>query len=204
MSNVQFPMSNEGMFDIYLQELIEWNKKFNLTAVKTPDEIRSRHFEDSLSVLEAVDLQDQVVADIGPGAGFPSLPLKIVRPGISLTLIEATRKKAEFLKHIVSKLNLQNVEVVWGRAEQVSKDPRYSNVFDVVLARAVAKLPVLIGYAFPLLDQRGVLIAQKQDDVSDEIKDSKPVLQKLGGKIKEIKKVKVSDITRSLVIVEKF
>src|SRR3989339_829172 len=169
MSNVQFPMSNEGMFDIYLQELIEWNKKFNLTAVKTPDEIRSRHFEDSLSVLEAVDLQDQVVADIGPGAGFPSLPLKIVRPGISLTLIEATRKKAEFLKHIVSKLNLQNVEVVWGRAEQVSKDPRYSNVFDVVLARAVAKLPVLIGYAFPLLDQRGVLIAQKQDDVSDEI-----------------------------------
>ena len=111
----------DKLFNLYLQELIEWNKKFNLTAVTDPAEIRVRHFEDSLSVLEAIDLSDQRVVDIGPGAGFPGLPLKIVRPGIKLTLVEATRKKIEFLRHLVEVLNLADVEIIWGRAEEVQK-----------------------------------------------------------------------------------
>ncbi len=196
-------MTNDKLFDIYLKELLEWNKKFNLTAVEDPEQIKVRHFEDSLSVLQAIDLSDQKVVDIGPGAGFPGIPIKIVRPSICLTLVEATRKKADFLKHIIETLSLSNVEVVWGRAEEVSKDPRYKGKFDVALARAVAKLPDLVEYCMPFLRINGIFIAQKQDDVEKEIESAKNKLKKSGGFVKEIKKVKIGDAVRSLVVIER-
>ncbi|OGB89500.1 16S rRNA (guanine(527)-N(7))-methyltransferase RsmG [candidate division WOR-1 bacterium RIFCSPHIGHO2_01_FULL_53_15] len=183
----------DKLFNLYLQELIEWNKKFNLTAVTDPAEIRVRHFEDSLSVLEAIDLSDQRVVDIGPGAGFPGLPLKIVRPGIKLTLVEATRKKIEFLRHLVEVLNLADVEIIWGRAEEVQKDKRYAGQFDVALARAVAKLPILVKYALPFLKPGGLFVAQKQAEVRSE----------LGGLPAEVKTVKVGGALRSLVVIRK-
>ena len=197
-------MSNEcKLFEIYLKELLEWNKKINLTAVTGPEEIKIRHFEDSLSILQAVDLDKQKVVDIGPGAGFPGIPLKIACPNIKLTLVEATRKKVEFLKHIVSVLGLSDVEVVWGRAEEIQKDKAFASQFDVVLARAVAKLPELIKYCLPFLKRGGIFIAQKQDDVEAEIEASRNVLKKYSGILREVKKVKIGDATRSLVVVER-
>ena len=182
----------DKLFDLYLQELLEWNKKFNLTAVTDPEEIKVRHFEDSLSVLEAVELSSQSVLDIGPGAGFPGIPLKIVRPNIKLTLLESTRKKTEFLKHLVEVLGLKEVEVVWGRAGEW-KTPKK---FEVIVARAVGKLPELTKVALPYLWPGGVLVAMKQADLKEELKNIKVP-------IKEIKKVKVGGIERSLVVIEK-
>ena len=202
-ANDKHQMTNDKLFEVYLNELLEWNKKFNLTAIKDPEQIKVRHFEDSLSILQAVELKNQKVIDIGTGAGFPGIPLKIIKPGIKLTLIDATRKKTEFLRHIVEILKLSDVEIVWGRAEEVSKKHEYFEKYDVVLARAVAKLDELIPYCAPFLKSGGIFIAQKQDDVADEIKNAKNALKKYSCRILDIKKVAVGDATRSLVIIQK-
>lgn len=193
----------DKLFNLYLQELIEWNKKFNLTAVTDPDEIRIRHFEDSLSILKAIDLKDESVLDVGAGAGFPGIPLKIVRPKIKLTLIDSTRKKVEFLNHIIKVLNLDNTEAVWGRAENLSKDQKYREKFDVVVSRAVAKLPDLVKYCLPFLKPGGLFVAMKQENVKEELDQAKRNLKKLNGKIIDIIKVEVGDVPRSLVVIEK-
>lgn len=190
-------------FDKYLAELVEWNKKFNLTAVDSPEEIRVRHFEDSLSILSAVELSNERVIDIGTGAGFPGIPLKIACPKIRLTLLDSTRKKTEFLKNVVEKLGLEDVEVVWGRAEEINKLPGYFESYDVVLCRAVGKIPLLLDYSIPFLKKDGILISQKQEKVEDEIKDSKRFFKKFGAEIKEIKKVKVGDVLRSIVVIKR-
>ncbi len=191
------------MFDLYLKELLAWNKKFNLTAITDPEEIRIKHFEDSLTILQTIKLTNQSVIDVGTGAGFPGIPLKIVCPELKLTLLEATQKKVEFLKHIVSVLNLQDVEIFWGRAEEIAKGKRES--FDIALSRAVAKLNVLCEYCLPLVKIGGMFIAYKEKEIEKEVEESKNAIHILGGKIKEIKKVKLpnSDIIRSLVIIEK-
>ncbi|MEE8637698.1 MAG: 16S rRNA (guanine(527)-N(7))-methyltransferase RsmG [Candidatus Margulisiibacteriota bacterium] len=191
------------MFDLYLKELLAWNKKFNLTAITDPEEIRIKHFEDSLTILQTIKLTNQSVIDVGTGAGFPGIPLKIVCPELKLTLLEATQKKVEFLKHIVSVLNLQDVEIFWERAEEIVKNKRES--FDIALSRAVAKLNVLCEYCLPLVKIGGMFIAYKEKEIEKEVEESKNAIHILGGKIKEIKKVKLpnSDIIRSLVIIEK-
>ncbi|MFA4904911.1 MAG: 16S rRNA (guanine(527)-N(7))-methyltransferase RsmG [Candidatus Margulisiibacteriota bacterium] len=182
----------DKLFNLYLNELLKWNRKFNLTAITDPEEIKVRHFEDSLSVLQAVELTDQKVVDIGAGAGFPGIPLKIARPNIKLTLIEATRKKVEFLKHLIAALELKDAEAVWGRAEDL---PQYFGKFDVAVARAVAKLPILIKYCLPYLKPGGVFIAQKQDQVEEEA---------VALKVKyRIVKVMVGGVKRSLVVIGK-
>ena len=182
----------DKLFNLYLKELLEWNKKFNLTSLTDPEEIKVRHFEDSLSILKAVELSDQSVVDIGAGAGFPGIPLKIARPNIKLTLIEATRKKVEFLKHLISVLDLKDTEAVWGRAEELTQ---YFGKFDVAVARAVAKLPTLIKYCLPYLRPGGVFIAQKGEEVEDEVAAAhiNP----------RIVKVTVGGIKRSLVVIDK-
>jgi len=178
----------DKLFSIYLTELLDWNKKFNLTSITNPEEIKVKHFEDSLSILQAIDLQKEKVLDIGTGAGFPGIPLKIARPEIKLTLIESTKKKTEFLKHIVNILDLKDVEVIWGRAGEVKLGK-----FDVVVARAVAKLTKLAPIAINYLKPGGLLIAQKGPEVED-----------YNGDIKEIKKIELSNgHKRSLVIIEK-
>jgi 16S rRNA (guanine527-N7)-methyltransferase len=193
----------EEQFDLYQRELIEWNKKFNLTSVTDPKEIKTRHFDDSLSVLEAIDLQTQSVVDIGAGAGFPGIPLKIVRPGIKLTLIEATRKKVEFLDQMIKILDLKGAEAVWGRAETLSKQAEYKGKYDIAVARAVAKLPELIEYCLPFLKPGGRFIAMKQEKPEDEVKAAGKALKKYGGVVKETKKVSVGGINRKLLVIEK-
>lgn len=191
------------VFDLYLKELLTWNKKFNLTAITDPEEIRIKHFEDSLTILQTIQLTNQSIIDVGAGAGFPGIPLKISCPEIKLTLLEATKKKVEFLKHIVSTLNLQDVEIIWGRAEEVAINRR--EIFDLALSRAVAKLNVLCEYCLPFAKIGGIFVAYKEEKIETEIEEAKTAIKTLGGKLKEIKKVKLpnSDIVRSLIIIEK-
>lgn len=191
------------VFEIYLEELLEWNKKFNLTAITDPAEIKIKHFEDSLSLLQIMPLANQSVIDIGAGAGFPGIPLKIECPEIKLTLLEATGKKVEFLRHITSKLGLSDVQVIKGRAEDLAGEQK--EVFDIAVARAVADLRILAEYCLPFVKIHGFFIAYKEDQVDPEVKTAETAVDILGGKIKEIKKVKLpgSEIVRSLVVIEK-
>ncbi len=191
---------SDKLFNQYLHELLEWNKKFNLTSITDADEIKVRHFEDSLSILSAIELNDEKVVDVGAGAGFPGIPLKIIHPNLKLTLVEAARKKVDFLKHIIETLKLTNTEAIWGRAEEINKKNEYCGKYDVVLSRAVAKLSELAGYCLPFLRSGGLFVAMKQDRVEEEVESAKETLMKLKGAIKEIKKVKVGEIIRSLVV----
>ncbi len=190
-------------FETYLKELQEWNKKFNLTAITDTEEIKLKHFEDSLAIEQTIQITDQSIIDIGTGAGFPGIPIKIAHPGIKLTLLEATHKKVDFLKHIVSLLNLNAVEIIWGRAEEVIKDHR--EAFDIAISRAVAKLNILSELSLPFVKVGGIFIAYKEENVEEEVEEAKRSIKTLGGELKEIKKVKLpgSDIVRSLVIIKK-
>ena len=189
--------------DLFLKELLAWNQKFNLTSITDPEEIRIRHFGDSLTLLQVIQLTDQSVIDVGTGAGFPGIPLKLACPEIKLTLLEAVQKKTEFLKHIVSALSLADVEIIWGRAEDVAKKKREK--FDLAVSRAVAKLNVLSEYCLPLVKVGGHFIAYKEEKIEEEAEKSITAIKTLGGKIKDIKKVKLhgSEIVRSLVIIDK-
>lgn len=152
-----------GQFQKYLDLLLEWNEKFNLTAITKPEEIWVKHFLDSLTILEALPSNAKKIIDIGSGAGFPGLPIAIVRPDLDITLLEATGKKVKFLEVVIKELGLKNVKAVKGRAEEAKGS------YDAVLARAVALLPALWDYAYPLLKPHGVLIAQKKSGGSKEI-----------------------------------
>jgi len=174
------------LFDIYLKELLEWNQKFNLTAITDPDEIRKRHFAESLALLPHLSplTAHASLIDIGPGAGFPGIPIKIARPDLKLTLVEATRKKTEFLKHIVKTLNLKDVEIIWGRAEEVAKTRK--GEFDLAVARAVAELKILASYCLPFVKPGGLFVAFKGAKAQTELMAAEKTLKKLGGKLVEI------------------
>jgi 16S rRNA (guanine527-N7)-methyltransferase len=184
-------------FDTYLHELIEWNKKFNLTSITDPAEIREKHFADSLLLLEHRQLSAETVVDVGAGAGFPGLPLKLARPGIKLTLLEATRKKVSFLDHLITTLGLTEASAVWARAEDFAAGRRES--FDLAVARAVADLRVLAELCLPLVRVGGQFAAWKEVDIAGEVSAAEPAIAKLGGQLREVK----IHPRRSLVFIDK-
>lgn len=194
-------------FELYYRQLVVWNERANLTAITDYEEVQIRHFLDSLSCLQVLtDLSPEArCIDIGAGAGFPGLPLKIIRTQLRLTLLESTGKKVSFLEHMVRKLGLQGVELIKGRAEELGRRPDRRESYDVALARAVAQLPVLLEYALPLLKLGGVFVAQKGMEIEDEVEDARSAMEILGGRIKEVKAVQLPGIEapRHLVVVEK-
>lgn len=173
------------MFRTYYEELVDWNQRVNLTAISDYEDVQVRHFADSLAVflaLDAAGLGDQVsLVDIGSGAGFPGLPLKIARPAWRVLLVESAKKKARFLEHMIDQLGFEDVGVVWGRAEEVGRDPHYRERFDVAVARAVAEMAVLVEYALSLLRVGGWFVAQKGTDPSDELRRAETAIEILGG-----------------------
>ena len=164
----------------YRQELIEWNGRFNLTAITDPVEILFKHFLDSVSVLMAYDRPRARVLDIGAGAGFPGIPLKIVRPRWQVVLLEATGKKVTFLRHVVETLGLSGVEAVQGRAEELAHRQAYRAAFDLVTARALASLPVLLEYAAPYCRVGGRVVLFKKGDIAVELAQGKQAARHLG------------------------
>ena len=178
----------------YRQELIEWNGRFNLTAITDPTEILFKHFLDSLSLLTAFDRPQARVLDIGAGAGFPGIPLKIVRPGWQVVLLEATGKKVTFLQHVIETLRLYDIEAVKGRAEELARQQSDRASFDLVTARAVASLPVLLEYAAPYCRVGGQIILPKKGDITEELAQGKLAARQLGAVLRDDKTVTLPEL----------
>ncbi len=192
-------------FASYSAMLIDWNKKFNLTAIVDPQEIAVKHFLDSLTILNFHDvcLGAQVV-DVGTGAGFPGIPLKIARPDISLVLLDSLRKRTQFLQAVVEQLSLAAVTVIHGRAEEAGHDEKYRAAFDLAVSRAVAPLATLAEYCLPFVRLGGYFIALKGPDISGELADAQTAITMLGGNNHGARtfSLPVSGDARSLVFIE--
>src|SRR6266849_6246921 len=180
VARIQEPPTVIQQFLRYRQELLDWNTRFNLTAITDPEEILIKHFLDSLSLLMAYDRPGARLLDIGAGAGFPGLPLKIVRPQWHVTLLEATGKKVTFLRHMIEILQLKGLEAVHGRAEELGHNQQYRASFDVVTARAVASLPTLLEYAAPFCRVGGQVVLFKKGDLAEELVQRKHAAHQLG------------------------
>ena len=193
-------------FEVYYHELIEWNKRMNLTRITDCEEVQLKHFLDSLTVLTAVQLTKGLrVIDVGTGAGMPGIPLKIVSPGIDLTLLEATGKKAKFLEHIVSVLGLEGVEIVSSRAEETGHNTMYREKFSLALSRAVAPLPVAVELSLPFCQVGGLCVTLKKGNIEAEVQQSLKAIGIMGSRLREVKPVALAglDDKRYLVIIEK-
>ncbi len=171
-------------FLTYRTELLDWNTRMNLTAITNPEEVLLRHFLDSLTLLPLIDRPRLRLLDIGTGAGFPGLPLKIVRPRWSVTLLEATGKKVTFVNHVINTLHLADAIAVHGRAEELAHKPEYRAKFDVVTARAVAAIPTLLEYSAPYCRVGGLIIFPKKGDLTDELAQGKQAAKLVGAAFK--------------------
>jgi 16S rRNA (guanine527-N7)-methyltransferase len=173
----------------YRQELIEWNGRFNLTAITDPEEILFKHFLDSASILTVYESLQARMMDIGAGAGFPGIPLKILRPEWHVVLVEATGKKVTFLRHMIEVLELSDTEAVQGRAEELARQQAYRASFDLVTARAVASLSTLLEYAAPYCRVGGQIILPKKGDMAEELAQGKLAAKQLGAVLRTDKAV---------------
>ena len=196
-------------FETYFRELADWNQRMNLTSVVEYEEVQVKHFLDSLTVVLAVPgglgggLES--VIDVGAGPGFPGLPLKLVYPDLRLALVESVGKKTDFLKHLVSTLGLSGVEVYTGRAERLAHQPELREAFDLVVTRALARLPVLAEYTLPFCVTGGVMVALKHGGIDAELAGAAHALEELGGRMRKVTPVEVTGLTdnRILVAVDK-
>lgn len=200
------PLSDEqrARFELYADELLAWNAHTNLTAIRSRDEVYVRHFLDALALARHWGEAPASLADIGTGAGFPGLPLKILRPELELLLLDSVGKKTAFLSHIVARLGLDGVRVVTGRAEELGRDPRERERFELATGRAVADLRVLAEYGLPLLRVGGRLLAPKGPGAVDEATAAAGALSALGGSLAAIEPVALPGVElRALVIITK-
>lgn len=190
-------------FSRFGEMLVAWNEKINLTAITEPQEIIVKHFIDSLT-LQAFLLPGALV-DVGTGAGFPGLPLKIAMPELQVVLVDALGKRLEFIKEVIAELGLEGVETVHARAEELGRREGYREKFANVASRAVARLPVLLEYLLPLARVGGVCLAAKGSQAEQEVRESERALRVLGGQIREVAQFRLSDAAehRSVVVISK-
>ena len=191
-------------FAVYMELLREWNEKINLTAITDEEGILVKHFLDSCSISEFVDNNSKII-DVGTGAGFPGLPLKIVNDTLNLTLVDSLNKRINFLNEVKNKLGLKNVETVHGRAEDVGIDNKYREKYDFAVSRAVAELRILVEYLLPLVKVGGKVIAMKGPNIDEEVENSKKAVKLLGGEIERIESFRLgnTDNERTVIIIKK-
>ena len=194
----------QQQFEDYMRELLEWNEKINLTAITEEDDIILKHFVDSLTISNYIE-KGQSVVDVGTGAGFPGIPLKIAREDVKVTLVDSLNKRIIFLKEVIQKLGLQKVETLHFRAEEFGQNKKYRESFDVATSRAVANLSTLVEYLLPLVKVGGICICMKGSEIEEELENSKKAIQVLGGKIEKVEEFTLpeSDIKRNIVIIRK-
>jgi len=206
MVGIQLSSPQIELLERYERELIDWNQRMNLTAIREPQQIRIKHFLDSLTCLCVMrDLGNASVIDIGTGAGFPGLALKILYPGMKLTLVESIGKKIAFCRHIVNELGLDNVEVIQQRAEAVGQMEDHRQKYDWVVARAVAVMPVLVEYLLPLARVGGSVLAMKGDNAPAESHQADHATQLLGGHLRKLIPITLPGVVeqRYLVVIDK-
>ena len=204
--NIRLNARQLEAFDWYASELQAWNQRFNLTSVTDRAQIEIKHFLDSMSCLMVIRPRPGArIIDIGTGAGFPGIPIRIAYPQLHMVLVESIGKKVEFCQHIVDELKLTNVAVIHSRAEQVGRLPEYRATFDWAVARAVAQLPTLLEYLLPMVKVGGKAIAQKGETAPVEAQTAAVALEVLGGELEEIIPVELPSVTetRHLVVVRK-
>jgi 16S rRNA (guanine527-N7)-methyltransferase len=204
--NVHITPRQVMMFTTFEKELLEWNQKFNLTAIRDVESIRTKHFLDSIScVLAWKSTPPAYVIDVGTGAGFPGIPLKILYPNLKLTLVESVGKKVKFCEHIVQVLGLEQVEVIQARAEDLGQEPRHRERYEWAIARAVANLNVLSEYLIPLVRIGGTVLAQKGESGPAEAQSAEQAMKVLGGKLKQLIPVNLPGVVddRYLILVDK-
>ena len=191
-------------FAVYMELLREWNEKINLTAITDEEGILVKHFLDSCSISEFVDNNSKII-DVGTGAGFPGLPLKIVNDTLNLTLVDSLNKRINFLNEVKDKLGLKNVETVHGRAEDIGIDNKYREKYDFAVSRAVAELRILVEYLLPLVKVGGKVIAMKGPNIDEEVENAKKAVKLLGGEIERIESFRLgnTDNERTVIIIKK-
>lgn len=202
--NINLSEMQIEQFYKYMNVLIEWNKVMNLTGITEPKEIITKHFIDSLTILKYINENDTII-DVGTGAGFPGIPIKIAFPATKVVLLDSLNKRIDFLNEVIKKLNLKEIKTIHGRAEDCGRDKEYREKYDIAVARAVAPLNVLLEYLMPFVKTRGECLCMKGSSSKEELDKSEEAIRKLGGKVIETKEFSISntDIKRKIIRIKK-
>ena len=193
-------------FDKFYELLVEWNKVMNLTGITEYEEVNEKHFVDSLSIVKAIDMKSvKSVIDVGTGAGFPGIPLKIAFPHLKVVLLDSLNKRINFLNTVIAELGLTDIKTIHGRAEDYAKQTEYREKFDLCVSRAVANLSTLSEYCLPYVSNEGLFIPYKSGEIDEELENSKKAVKILGGKIENVVKFQLpgTEIGRSFVKIRK-
>ena len=203
--NVNIDENMLAQFMKYKELLLEWNEKINLTAITEDREILLKHFADCVSLVPFINLNNKSVIDVGTGAGFPGIPVKIVSPSIKLTLLDSLNKRITFLSEVVSSLGLNDVSCVHSRAEDGGQNVEFREKFDVCVSRAVADLSILSEYCLPFIKTGGTFISLKGPDAKQEVINALKAIEVLGGEIENVEKIEIpfTDIVHTLVMIKK-
>lgn len=201
---IELTESQLNAFETYYDMLIDRNKVMNLTAITEFDEVMDKHFLDSVYLFRSIELKaDYKLIDIGTGAGFPGIPLKIVFPELKITLLDSLNKRVGFLNDVIDELNLNGIEAIHGRAEDIARDKAYRASYDIAVSRAVANLSTLSEYCLPFVKIGGKFVSYKSGDCADEVDNAKAAIHLLGGKINKIDEFSYSNNSRSFIVIDK-
>lgn len=201
---IELTDSQLNAFETYYDMLIDRNKVMNLTAITEFDEVMDKHFLDSVYLFRSIKLEaDYKLIDIGTGAGFPGIPLKIVFPELKITLLDSLNKRVGFLNDLIEELNLNDIEAIHGRAEDIARNKAYRASYDIAVSRAVANLSTLSEYCLPFVKIGGKFVSYKSGDCADEVDNAKAAIHLLGGKINKIDEFSYSNNSRSFIVIDK-
>lgn len=203
---IQLSEKQQKQFTKYYQILVKWNEKMNLTGLTEEQDVYLKHFYDSISLAFYVNFEEvESICDVGSGAGFPSIPLKICFPHIKVTIIDSLQKRIRFLEHLAKELSLDDVSFIHSRAEDAGQNKRFREAFDVVTARAVARMSVLSELCLPFVQKKGIFAAMKGANIDDELEQGKKAIQTLGGNIQDVHSfsLPIEESERTIVIIEK-
>lgn len=201
-NNIEFKEDKLELLYKYMEGILEWNEKINVTSITDEKMFIVKHFLDSLTVMPFIKEKKSLI-DIGTGAGFPGIPLNIMCEGKKITLIDSINKKLNIIRDLSEKLNLINLEIIHTRAEDLAIKKEYREKYDIATTRAVSNISTILEYMLPFLNKGGIAICMKGPNYKDELENSKKAIEVLGGNLKEIKTIKINEDERNLIIIEK-